>query len=124
MTTASERREKERRERPSEAETKRYLEIIEEKVEPKCEDCIHDATYPNPCSECVNKSLFEDAKSRLYGRSGVSDALDNPVIGEKVKPKPCPECGGVMSYNISKYAPYVRVRMCGDCAYEVLGASE
>ena len=72
MTTASERREKERRERPSEAETKRYLEIIE----------------------------------------------------EKVKPKPCPECGGVMSYNISKYAPYVRVRMCGDCAYEVLGASE
>ena len=40
MTTASERREKERRERPSEAETKRYLEIIEEKVKPKLRQYI------------------------------------------------------------------------------------
>ena len=31
----------------------------EKKLCPKCEDCTHDATYPNPCSSCKDKSLFQ-----------------------------------------------------------------
>ena len=45
-------------------------------TELQCENCVHDATYPNPCFDCKDKSLFR---------------------------RKCPECGCEMNEN-GRYA--------------------
>lgn len=76
----------------------------------ECEDCVHDATYPNPCFDCHDKSLY--------------------------RPKSCPRCGGRMlsEYHLKDckaLTPKTKLKrgarpfwLCEDCGYKLRAWAE
>jgi len=64
-----------------------------------CEDCRHDATFPNPCSGCENKSRFHNK--------------NNPDIDNRNSHTDwCEECRTLSEYGYG--------RECFGCLAEIL----